>query len=95
MRKKLGILGAITLVISSTSTLVSCGNINQKDQYHDLEQVINVTDLGFINYDLKTSSKEDLKKAVLKAINEKNPGINLQLTDLDFELVYKNDTGDF
>jgi len=95
MKIKLGFLATIALAGVPCLTLVSCANTNQKNQPKDLNQVVKVKNLGFIKYDIDSDDKEELNKAILIAVNQKNPDSHLILNDLDFNLVYENKTGDF
>jgi len=89
-------LATISLITGCSSTIVGCGgNTNQMNKSNDLDQLIEVKDLGFINYDINSDSQTQLEYKVVEAINEKNPNLNLTNSDLDYDLVYKNKTGNF
>jgi ABC-type glycerol-3-phosphate transport system substrate-binding protein len=95
IKRKLSLLAMLALVGGCSSTLISCGNINQTKTSNDLDQVIEVKDLGFIDYDIKSTDQALLESKVLEAVNKKNPGLNLKQSSLDYDLVYKNKTGNF
>jgi len=95
VKRKLSILATIALASGCGSVLVSCGNINQTIKSNDLDQLIEVKDLGFINYDIKSDNQTQLEDKVIEAINMKNPGLKLTNSNLDYDLVYKNKTGNF
>jgi len=95
VKRKLSFLATIALVSGCSSTLIGCGNINQTNQSNNLDQLIEVKDLGFIKYDIKSDNQTQLEDKVVEAINEKNPGLKLTNSNLDYDLVYKNKTGNF
>jgi len=95
MKSKLGILGAVTLVACTSSSLAGCSNTKQLDQNKDLDNIVEVVDLGFIDYDIDSHNEAQLERTVLAAVNKKNLGLNITMNDVDFNLVYQNKTGDF